>query len=154
MESFPKFYLNFPEFQSNMASQFRKSLQDEDFCDVTLVCEDGHQIVAHRVIISASSEVFKLMLKRNNHPHTMVLLRGVKEQHLSALLDYIYDGEVSIMTEDLEDFLDLGNDLQIKGLIKENKELQELVLENVHEDVPRLLLDTKKLDMKQKTKKD
>ena len=122
MASVSKLCLNFPKFQSDMAAEFKVSLENGDFCDVTLVCEDGQQMDAHRVILAASSEVFKVILKRSNHPHAFIFLRGLKEKHLSALLDYIYNGEVTVFSEDLQDFFDLSDDLKIKGLMEVKEE--------------------------------
>ena len=36
-----------------------KILSDQDFSDVTLVCEDGTDIKVHRVVLSACSEFFR-----------------------------------------------------------------------------------------------
>ena len=50
--------------------------------DVTLVCEDGHQIEAHKVILSLSSPLFENLLKRNKHNHPMIYMRGMKSEDL------------------------------------------------------------------------
>ena len=47
---------------------------DSDFADVTLACEDGHQLEAHKVILDGSRPP-------NNHPHPLVLAKGF---HLSS----------------------------------------------------------------------
>ena len=79
--------------------------EDPDFCDVTLVCEDGQQIVAHKVLIAAASPVIRNMLKSNKHSHPMLFFLGVKYRDLTTLLDFIYHGEAEIYETDLEDFL-------------------------------------------------
>ena len=52
-------------------------------------------------------------------------MRGLKERDLSAILDFIYHGEANVYQEDLDDFLSLAAELQLKGLDgskQENKE--------------------------------
>ena len=44
-------------------------------------------------------------------------MRGLKGKDLEAILDFIYHGEANIFQEDLNDFLALAEELQIKGLI-------------------------------------
>ena len=43
-------------------------------------------------------------------------MRGVKARDLIALMDFIYVGEASMMKEQLESFLGLAEELEIKGL--------------------------------------
>ena len=45
-----KLCLWWDDFQENMKSAFGKLREDNDFADVTLVCEDGQQVEAHKVI--------------------------------------------------------------------------------------------------------
>ena len=58
--------------------------KDEDFSDVTLVCEDDKQIYAHRIILSACSPFFSTVLRQNGHPHPMIYMRGLKAKDMVA----------------------------------------------------------------------
>ena len=89
---------------------------DKDFTDVTLACDDNHIVEAHKVILSTSSSFFDRILKENRHPHPLIYLRGVKGRNLDSVLDFIYHGEVNVEKDNLEEFLQLGGELQIKGL--------------------------------------
>ena len=40
----------------NVNSAFGNLIEDKDFSDVTLACEDGQQVEAHKVILAASSQ--------------------------------------------------------------------------------------------------
>ena len=51
----------------------------------------------------------------------MIYLSGVNSANLSFILDYIYQGEVQIYQEDLDNFLDVAQKLKIEGLISDNK---------------------------------
>ena len=90
--------------------------KDSDFSDVTLVCEEDLQIEAHKVILAAPSPFFSRALKRNKHSHPMIYMRGITAKDLSAIVDFIYHGEANVYQEDLEGFLDLAEELQLKGL--------------------------------------
>ena len=50
-----KLCLKWNDFQENVRSAFGNLREDNDFADVTLACEDGQQIEAHKVILAASS---------------------------------------------------------------------------------------------------
>ena len=89
--------------------------EDGDFADVTLACED-ESIKAHQVVLSASSLFFRNLLKTLSHPHPIVYMRGVKADHLSALLDFIYLGNTEITQDLVSDFLLLAEELKVEGL--------------------------------------
>ena len=73
-------------------------------------------IEAHKVIISASSPIFRDILKINKHSHPLIYMRGVKAKNLSYIVNFMYYGEVSIYQDELNDFLTLAEELKLKGL--------------------------------------
>ena len=111
-----KFCLKWNDFQENISSSFGFMRSDTDFSDVTLASEGNNKIEAHKVILCASSSFFQDMLKENKHPHPLLYMRGVKPSQLSAIVDFIYYGEVNIYQEELDEFLKLAEDLKLKGL--------------------------------------
>ena len=50
-----KLCLQWNHFQDNVKSAFGNLRKGTDFADVTLACEDGQQIEAHKVILAAPS---------------------------------------------------------------------------------------------------
>ena len=60
-----KLCLKWNDFQENVNAAFGSLRDDHEFADVTLACEDGQQIEAHKVILAASSPFFQDLLKRN-----------------------------------------------------------------------------------------
>ena len=54
-----KLCLQWNDFQDNIKSAFGYLKEDNDFTDVTLACEDGQQVEAHKVILAASSPFFQ-----------------------------------------------------------------------------------------------
>ena len=111
-----KIQLESNDFQENVHTTFVALRQDIDFTDVTLACEDDHQVEAHKVILAASSPFFRNMLKRNKHAHPLIYMRGIKLEDLEAIVDFLYYGEANIYHENLETFLHIAEELDLKGL--------------------------------------
>ena len=47
-----KLYLQWNDFKENAVGAFGILREDADFADVTLTCEDGKQVEAHKVILA------------------------------------------------------------------------------------------------------
>ena len=119
MASSEKFCLKWNDFESNVSGAFREIREERDFFDVTLACDDN-QMEAHKVIISACSPMFRNILRRNPHQHPLLYLRGVKYKELENVLNFMYQGEVNVAQEDLNTFLSVAEELQVKGLTQGN----------------------------------
>ena len=124
-----KIQLEGNDFQENVHTTFVALRHDVDFTDVTLACEDDHQVEAHKVILAASSPFFHNMLKRNKHTHPLIYMRGIKSEDLEAIVDFLYYGETNIYHENLETFLYIAQELNLKGLnqtqVKSREEAQD-----------------------------
>ena len=57
-----KLCLQWNDFQENIRTAFRDLREDKNFTDVTLACEDGRKVEAHKVILVASSPFFQSLL--------------------------------------------------------------------------------------------
>ena len=112
-----KLCLQWNDFKENVTSAFGSLREDNHFADVTLACEDGNQLEAHKVILASSSPFFQNILRRNKHAHPMIYMRGVKSEDLVAIVDFLYCGETNIHQENLESFLAIAEELQLKGLM-------------------------------------
>ena len=110
-----KFCLKWNDFEKNISHAFRGLRDDKDFFDVTLACDD-EQIQAHKVILSACSPFFRNILRRNPHQHPLLYLKGVKHADLQSVLNFMYHGEVNVAQGELNSFLAVAEDLQVKGL--------------------------------------
>ena len=76
-----KLCLHWNEFRENVSTAFGDLRQDKEFTDVTLACEDGQQVEAHKVVLVASSPFFQHILKRNKHSHPLIYMRGVRSEN-------------------------------------------------------------------------
>ena len=132
-----KFCLKWNDFQHNIISSYQELRKEFDFSDVTLVCEEDHQVETHKIILNACSPFFSTILKRNKHPHPMLYTRGIKSKDLVAVVDFIYHGEANIYQEDLDGFLALAEELLLKGLVWSQKKSSD-TLETCEEEPPGL----------------
>ena len=69
--------------------------------------------------MSACSEYFKNIFQQTKQSQPLLCLEGVNAAGLQNVLDYVYDGEVKILQEDLDGFLFIANRLKLNGLISE-----------------------------------
>ena len=81
-----KLCLRWNDFQENVNSAFGDLRGSGDFSDVTLACEDGQQIEAHRVILAASSPFFQNLLKINKQAYPIIYMKGMKSEDLISIL--------------------------------------------------------------------
>ena len=140
-----KLCLKWNDFQENAISAFGTLREDREFADVTLACEDGQQVEAHKVILATSSRFFKKLLERNKHPHPLIYMRGTRSSNLLAILDFLYRGEANVFQGDLDSFLAIAEDLQLEGLMgnseerfgdsnKEEKDISQHIAPNINNE--------------------
>ena len=110
-----KFCLSWKDFDDNAGMKRRKLLDDTNFTDVTLACDEG-RFETHKVILSSSSPAFEKILVGNPNQHPLIYLRKVKYSCLKSLIQFLYLGQTEIDQTELQDFINLGKDLEIEGL--------------------------------------
>ena len=120
-----KFLFKGNNFQSTIARSFGVLRAEEDLFDVTLVSDDQVAVSAHKLILSASSSFFKSILKKNVHSHPLIYLSGVHSTNLLRVLDYMYEGEVKLLEDQVESFLLVSNKLMIDGMVHDSNKLTE-----------------------------
>ena len=113
MDDQQQFCLRWNDFQTNMVASFKHLRDEKSFCDVTLACKltsskfltrqlffpsegDGQSCKAHKMILSACSPYFKALLEENPAKHPIIILKDVPFQHLTAILEFMYAGEVNV----------------------------------------------------------
>ena len=116
MTASEKFALKWNDFQDNITLAFSNLRDDNRFTDVTLITMDGQPLEAHKVVLSASSPFFMNILKINKHPKPLIYLKGFKAKDLVSILDFMYHGVADVYQENLDNFLAVAEELQLKGL--------------------------------------
>ena len=90
-----QFCLRWNDFQTNMVASFKHLRDEKSFCDVTIATE-GQHTKAHKMILCACSPYFKNLLEQNPAKHPIIILKDVPFQHLTAILEFMYAGEVNV----------------------------------------------------------
>ena len=116
MGSSETFCLKWDDFLFNTTSSFIDLRREQKFADVTLALRGNKTVGAHKVVLASGSQFFKTLLTENKHPHPLIYMRNIQERDLIAVVDFLYYGEVNILQENLDNFLNLADELQLKGL--------------------------------------
>ena len=134
-----KLCLQWNDFRENVDAAFKSLRNDKKFTDVTLACEDGQQIEAHKIILAASSPFFEKILQKSKHPHPLIYLKGFQSKDFVSILDFLYSGEANFYQEDLDSFLAIAEEIQLKGLTGQtsNNLIGEKEKSKLSESVPR-----------------
>lgn len=90
-----QFCLRWNDFQTNMVASFKHLRDEKSFCDVTIATE-GQHTKAHKMILCACSPYFKNLLEQNPAKHPIIILKDVPFNHLTAILEFMYAGEVNV----------------------------------------------------------
>lgn len=123
MDPQQQFCLKWNSFGSNLVTTFDSLFKSESLTDVTLFCE-GVTFKAHKLILAACSKHFQDLFEAAPHcPSVLVILDGTSSSNMSALLEFMYKGEVHVSHESLSSFLKAAECLQVKGLSIEHEKL-------------------------------
>ena len=115
------------EFESNIRDYFRKLREEQIVFDVTLAADDGQQIQAHKIVLSAGSYFFRDLFMKSVHTNMLVYLKGINSRSLKHAIQFIYNGEAYIKQEEVLDFLETAKELKVVGIELET-ELQDVPL--------------------------
>ena len=133
-----KLQLNGKNFTEDISKALRLMRHDKDFTDVTLVCEDDILVRAHRVILASASSFFKSALMRKKVVRQRKLyLRGLTAFEVETALDFLYMGEVSVVSS----FIRVAQDLGLRGFERPRDEYEGNV------EVPRVVEEVTEVDL-------
>ena len=115
------------DFQNNIKESVQELQVSEKFCDVTLVCEDGEHVSAHRAVLASGSTVLRNLFKKTaERPDDLVFLTGVSREEVETLLHWLYTGQVILERVGLASFLGLARSLAVKGVKQLEKVFKNL----------------------------
>ena len=140
MSTASKYNLKWRDFRTTVSSSFGELRSDTELCDVTLVSEEEELVAAHKVVLSTSSNFFKSLLGKLSGPTPVVYLGGIDTKNLNYVLDYIYTGEVQLLHEDVDDFLDHARKFKVQGWEEQQNNENKIDYVNSdpeHEKAPR-----------------
>ncbi|CAL1279783.1 unnamed protein product [Larinioides sclopetarius] len=110
-----QFRLKWSNHMNNVLDVVKNLFSTESLVDVTLAC-DGMSIKAHKVILSACSPFFQALLLENPCKHPIIIIPHMKYNDLKPLIDFMYEGEISVTRDQLTTLTKNAQELKIKGL--------------------------------------
>ena len=126
-----KFCLKWNNFEPNISKTFSRLRNETHLADVTLIGNDHQQVAAHKVVLSACSDVFKTIFWSNSQPNLVLYLDSMDTEEIKLMMDYIYHGEVKIFQDEIERFLEIANKYQLEGLLSNEPEKKENLKTNI-----------------------
>lgn len=109
------FCLRWNNHQPNLINMVQELLSQ--FNDVTLLCED-RAIRAHKLVLSACSGYFRRLLTSTleSQQHPFIFFKDVKASEMTAVMRFMYEGQVDIQQQELEGVLRLARTLEVTAL--------------------------------------
>ena len=59
------------------------------------------------------------MLQKIKHPHPKIYLKGYQSKDFVSILDFLYFGEANVYQEDLDSFLAIAEEIQLRDLSRQ-----------------------------------
>ena len=127
--------LTYNDFDTNIREYFRSLREEQRLFDVTLATDDGQQMQAHKIILSAASSFFSNIFLKTDSVKMLVYLKGISSSQLEHIINFMYKGEVFIAEEDLKEFIETGEELQVKGLQSEFPDMKDDRQDHQNKDI-------------------
>lgn len=116
MSSKENYSLRWNNHQNHILRAFDALLQSKTLVDVTLVCAET-SIRAHKVVLSACSPFFQRVFNETPCKHPVIVLKDFRGWIVQAIIDFMYRGEISVPQAKLQQLIQAGESLQVRGLI-------------------------------------
>ena len=129
-----KYNLNWHTYLDHLRDLLHNMREMEYLTDVTLVCDDQKQFKAHKIVLSACSDVFKNIIDSLPLNSSVIYLRGIQHQEMESILEFMYLGVATFYQERMNEFLNVAKNLEIKEISKD-VEFNDIEEYNNEEDV-------------------
>lgn len=81
--------------QPYLRTCFANLLRQNRFCDVTLACDNGETLMAHRAILCSCSEYFSRVFC-SVEKDAVVILKDCNYDDVKLIIQFIYNGEINV----------------------------------------------------------
>ena len=119
-----KFNLTWHTYTDHLRQMLNDMMSSNELADVTLVSEDKKKFKAHKVVLSASSSLFKNIINDTILSSPIIYLRGIQSFEIESILQFIYLGKAIFYQERMNEFINVAKSLDIKEISK-NVEISE-----------------------------
>ena len=130
-----KFNLTWHSYTENLREMLHEMMSSNELTDVTLVSEDKKKFKAHKVVLSASSSVFKSIISDNILSSPIIYLRGIQSLEIESILQFIYLGEAKFDQERMHEFINVARSLEIKEISKDIEIIENEQSENYEQQI-------------------
>ena len=126
------------QFQKNASDILGRIKDMEEFCDVTLVSEDGEKFRAHKVVLSSASTLLREMFQ-NNEEAEVISMKGIPSRFTKAFIDLVYNGETNIKKIECEEFINILKEYRVTSdesvKVKDNKDTQGKFIKKLEAEI-------------------
>ena len=130
-----KFNLTWHTYTDHLREMLHDMMSSNEMTDVTLVSEDKKKFKAHKVVLSASSSVFKSIISDNILSSPIIYLRGIQSLEIESILQFIYLGEAKFDQERMHEFINVARSLEIKEISKDIEIIENEQSENYEQQI-------------------
>ncbi|KAJ8984294.1 hypothetical protein NQ317_009778 [Molorchus minor] len=119
--------LHYGKHHATIVDEIKTCFASENYADMTFICDDKTTLSAHKLIMASASPLVRRILGETAHAHgpSVVLIPGIKSCHLRHLLDFLYNGQACIKSNELDSIQELFELLQIKSDIWQSSNAEE-----------------------------
>ncbi|KAK2728051.1 uncharacterized protein LOC136030598 [Artemia franciscana] len=109
--------LRWNKFNTVFQNTFSEIYASQELTDMSFFVEDNF-IKCHKIVISAASPYFRQILVRLTEVNPVVVLDNVSYSVFSALINFIYCGEIEVDHDLLKPVVDTGKRFRVVGLFE------------------------------------
>jgi len=110
-----KLCLRWNEFESTISGALQDIRNEKEFFDVTLACEDSQLDALESHSLRLLSFLSEYTSAQSSQPPSFIP-KGVKNNDLLSILNFMYLGEANVSPEELNSFLAMAEELKVEGL--------------------------------------
>lgn len=89
--------VRWPQHSRHMQTKFADLWSQEKWCDVTVACDDGQTIRAHRIILCAGSQYLERVLSPvSANTEAYVILHDCSYEDVRLIVQFMYSGMINV----------------------------------------------------------
>jgi len=92
--------LHYGKHNLSLIDEIRQWYICDTFADMTIICEKGQSVKAHRLVLASASPLVKRLLEDNDTTlftnNVVLQLPDIKKSHMKIVLTFLYTGEVNV----------------------------------------------------------
>ena len=99
-------------FEENLKDISQRLHETKWLSDVTLISDDLTEFPAHKFILCSGSNKLDQLFSKIEASRPTLYLKGIHDQQLQAILQYLYMGKARVTEENVQEFLINAKDAQ------------------------------------------